>query len=152
MEQQKFYDGVQCRFNLRKPKGKKATPIYCVTCIDGKQYKLPTNVKVYPKHWDKKQQVAIISNVNSKLDNKNNQITNERLEEIRQLFSEFILYLCNESPSNAVGVLYNLICKDMKKKEELSRFSINGQHLNAPQKGINIIKMSDGSTKKIIVK
>lgn len=117
MEQQKFYDGVQCRFNLRKPKGKKATPIYCVTCIDGKQYKLPTNVKVYPKHWDKKQQVAIISNVNSKLDNKNNQITNERLEEIRQLFSEFILYLCNESPSNAVGVLYNLICKDMKKKD-----------------------------------
>ena len=32
------------------------------------------------------------------------------------------------------------------------RYSLNGQLINKPQKGVNIIKMSDGSTKKVIVK
>lgn len=36
--------------------------------------------------------------------------------------------------------------------EELSRFSVNGQRLDAPQKGVNIVKMSDGSVKKVVVK
>ena len=31
-------------------------------------------------------------------------------------------------------------------------YSINGQRINTPQRGVNIIKMKDGSTKKIMVK
>lgn len=42
--------------------------------------------------------------------------------------------------------------KSSENAEELSRFSVNGQRLDAPQKGINIIKMSDGSVKKVVVK
>lgn len=35
---------------------------------------------------------------------------------------------------------------------EIKRYSLNGQQLTKPSKGINIIKMSDGTSKKIIVK
>lgn len=35
--------------------------------------------------------------------------------------------------------------------KELSRYSLNGQRLSAPAKGLNIVKYSDGSVKKIAV-
>ena len=35
--------------------------------------------------------------------------------------------------------------------KELSRYSVNGQRLSAPTKGLNIVKYSDGSVKKIVV-
>ena len=35
--------------------------------------------------------------------------------------------------------------------KELSRYSVNGQRLSAPAKGLNIVKYSDGSVKKIVV-
>lgn len=42
--------------------------------------------------------------------------------------------------------------KTDKEKTEVSRYSIDGKKLSEPQNGINIIKMSDGTTKKKIVK
>lgn len=42
--------------------------------------------------------------------------------------------------------------KTDNEKTEMSRYSIDGKKLSKPQNGINIIKMSDGTTKKIIVK
>ena len=35
--------------------------------------------------------------------------------------------------------------------KELSRYSVNGQRLSAPDKGLNIVKYSDGSVKKVVV-
>lgn len=35
---------------------------------------------------------------------------------------------------------------------EVARYSLNGCKLAAPQKGINIIRMSDGTTRKVLVK
>ena len=35
--------------------------------------------------------------------------------------------------------------------KELSRYSVNGQRLAAPTKGLNIVKYSDGSVKKVVV-
>ena len=35
--------------------------------------------------------------------------------------------------------------------EEVSRYSVNGQRLSAPAKGLNIVKYSDGSMKKVAV-
>jgi hypothetical protein len=35
---------------------------------------------------------------------------------------------------------------------EIIRYSLDGRRLAAPQKGVNIIRMSDGSTRKVIVK
>ena len=35
--------------------------------------------------------------------------------------------------------------------KELSRYSVNGQRLSVPAKGLNIVKYSDGSVKKVVV-
>ena len=35
--------------------------------------------------------------------------------------------------------------------KEVSRYSVNGQRLSAPAKGLNIVKYSDGSVKKVVV-
>ena len=35
--------------------------------------------------------------------------------------------------------------------KEVSRYSVNGQRLSAPSKGLNIVKYSDGSVKKVVV-
>lgn len=39
-----------------------------------------------------------------------------------------------------------------KEKSIVGRYNAGGQRLNTPQKGINIIKYSDGTTKKVIIK
>lgn len=36
--------------------------------------------------------------------------------------------------------------------QEVARYSLNGQRLTAPTKGVNIVKYSDGSVRKEIVK
>ena len=35
---------------------------------------------------------------------------------------------------------------------EKSRYTVDGSRLSSPRRGINIIKMSDGTTKKVLVK
>ena len=42
--------------------------------------------------------------------------------------------------------------KDDVSKVEVSRYDIKGQRLNAPRKGINIVRYSDGTTEKIVVR
>lgn len=37
-------------------------------------------------------------------------------------------------------------------KTVVARYTMDGQQIAAPQKGINILKMSDGTTKKVVVK
>lgn len=45
----------------------------------------------------------------------------------------------------------NTYSGSQKEVHEISRYSINGQRLNAPTRGINIVKYSDGTTKKFMV-
>ena len=40
---------------------------------------------------------------------------------------------------------------DTNDAKEVSRYSVNGQRLSAPTKGLNIVKYSDGSVKKVAV-
>ena len=42
--------------------------------------------------------------------------------------------------------------RESNKTFEIKRYTINGRQISQPQKGINIIKMSDGTSKKIYVK
>jgi hypothetical protein len=35
--------------------------------------------------------------------------------------------------------------------EEVARYTLDGRKLSAPQKGVNIVKYADGSTKKVVV-
>ena len=39
MEKQSFINEMTSNFNLREPKSKKATNIYFIVCIEGKQFK-----------------------------------------------------------------------------------------------------------------
>lgn len=67
--------------------------IFVGTNIGGKFYRASAQVKVYPSHWDSKQQLAVVSNVQSKQDNRNNKIVNDQLSKVRRYFSEFIEYI-----------------------------------------------------------
>ncbi|MBR6016183.1 MAG: hemin-binding protein, partial [Prevotella sp.] len=37
-------------------------------------------------------------------------------------------------------------------RAEVARYSLDGRRLNAPQKGVNIVKFNDGKTQKVVVK
>ena len=49
---------------------------------------------------------------------------------------------------DAAGIEDMVSTTDLK---EVSRYSVNGQQLTAPTKGVNIVKYSDGSVRKIAV-
>ena len=57
-------------------------------------------------------------------------------------------YFENIVEFDATGIDKVTISTDAK---ELSRYSVNGQRLSAPAKGLNIVKYSDGSVKKVVV-
>ena len=57
-------------------------------------------------------------------------------------------YFENIVEFDATGIDKVTISTDAK---ELSRYSVNGQRLSAPSKGLNIVKYSDGSVKKVVV-
>ena len=82
------------RFNLRDKNSIKATNIYCCIYINGKQHRFATGVKILPKQWDNKRQIAIISNIQSKVDNYNNNIVNQKLNDMRESFSNYLEYIC----------------------------------------------------------
>ena len=49
---------------------------------------------------------------------------------------------------DATGIEKTTTSTDVK---EVSRYSVNGQRLVGPTKGLNIVKYSDGSVKKVAV-
>ena len=57
-------------------------------------------------------------------------------------------YFENIVEFNPTGINNVITSNDAK---ELSRYSVNGQRLSAPTKGLNIVKYSDGSVKKVVV-
>ena len=80
-KQQKYYGEIKARFYLRRPTASGPRKIYLIVYIDGKQYRYSTGVRVYPKQWNSKKELAVVSNTLSKQDNQNNMIANERLAE-----------------------------------------------------------------------
>ena len=93
--EQFFIKDIKATFNLRKPKSNVPTNVYLVVRIQNKQTKFATGVKVYPSHWDNQKHEAIISRRYTKLDNINNEIVNNRIEELKARFYEFKHYICN---------------------------------------------------------
>ena len=69
--------------------------------------------------WSKDTQTAIVSNQQTKQDNRNNKLVNEKLCEVNANFSNFISYLCNaEIIGNEYDLLKTYIYKDMKKTKD----------------------------------
>ena len=63
--------------------------------------------------------------------------------------SEFGDYFENIVEFEATGIDKTTTSTDV---EEVVRYSVNGQRLSAPTKGLNIVKYSDGSVKKVAVR
>ena len=63
--------------------------------------------------------------------------------------SDFGDYFENIVEFEATGIDKTTISTDV---EEVARYSVNGQRLSAPTKGLNIVKYSDGSVKKVTVR
>ena len=63
--------------------------------------------------------------------------------------SDFGNYFENIVEFDATGIDKTTISTDV---EEVARYSVNGQRLSAPTKGLNIVKYSDGSVKKVAVR
>ncbi|WP_249088390.1 Arm DNA-binding domain-containing protein [Phocaeicola plebeius] len=95
---QTFIQELQGNFFLRSPKQTTPTLLYYVVRINNKKVRLATGVKVYPQHWDKGKQKAIISPLYPKLTRINNSLVNDKIEEYLKRFSKFKEYLC-DNPS-----------------------------------------------------
>ena len=63
--------------------------------------------------------------------------------------SDFGYYFENIVEFEATGIDKTTTSTDV---EEVARYSVNGQRLSAPTKGLNIVKYSDGSVKKVAVR
>ena len=63
--------------------------------------------------------------------------------------SDFGEYFENIVEFDATGIDKTTTSTDV---EEVARYSVNGQRLSAPTKGLNIVKYSDGSMKKVAVR
>ena len=55
----------------------------------------------------------------------------------------------NVTVTQATGITGTQTSADVR---EIARFTIDGKRINQPQRGINIVKYSDGTVKKVIVK
>ena len=124
---QKQIMSITANFNLREPRSDKPTTLYLVVKMGGKQYRFSTGVKVFPRQWDRQKQIAIVSNTQSKLDNYNNRVANEKLLEYKQLFSNFLSYLCTVGPSPTYNVLRSFIYTEevMPRKKTATFDAIN---------------------------
>ena len=93
MSEQVFLD-FSLNFNLRQTKKNMPTIIYALFTFRGRQYKVNIGAKVYPTQWNKRKQIATISNGQTRLDNRNNEIVNKRIRSIFAVFEEKKSYLC----------------------------------------------------------
>ena len=70
-------------------------------------------------------------------------------DDYRLRLSDFGYYFENIVEFDATGIDKTTTSTDV---EEVARYSVNGQRLSAPTKGLNIVKYSDGSVKKVAVR
>jgi len=118
MAEQLFFKEVKAHFNLRSRKQSKPTNIYLVVCLNGKQHKFPTGVKVYPDHWNERIGEAITSLRLHEMDLRNNIYTNEVLGEMMDRFNEFKEFICShpDKIANCEQMLKTYIYNDMEDK------------------------------------
>lgn len=95
MNEQVFLE-FTLNFNLRQTKLNKPTIIYALFSFRGKQYKINIGAKVYPSQWNKRKQIATISNGQTRLDNRNNEIVNKKIRSILASFEENKSYFCED--------------------------------------------------------
>jgi len=86
-----YFMEIKATFNLRQPKSEKPTNINLICRINGKQSKINigTQFNIYPKHWDKKTQTAIVNNTLAEIFVEENTKINNRIKECKKLFDKW---------------------------------------------------------------
>lgn len=128
MKHQLFPKELHGRFFLKLPKSTRPSALNFLIRFNSKLIKLTTHLKIYPEQWNQILQKAYISPILTPIDNHNNSIVNEKIDEIKDRFNRFKLYLCNiEKPEDSE--VFKLIKEEFKdmarkksKKEELNEF------------------------------
>lgn len=122
-ERQFFPHELKATFVLRRSKAKKPQLVYMLVRLD-KQYKFTLNVKVYPKQYNSELQQAYISNILKPIDNINNKIVNDKINEYKKRFDDFVSYLCEtETKDNLIKILRDFIYKDINMKKNTTNKS-----------------------------
>lgn len=122
-ERQFFPHELKATFVLRRSKAKKPQLVYMLVRLD-KQYKFTLNVKVYPNQYNSELQQAYISNILKPIDNANNKIVNDKINEYKKRFDDFVSYLCEtETKDNLIKILRDFIYKDINMKKNTTNKS-----------------------------
>lgn len=116
-EKQVFFN-VHLNFNLRQVKSDVPTPIYAVYVFNGKQYKVPTGVKVIPSQWCKESQQAVVSNLMNRYDNRNNTIANKCINDFRERFRKTINEVCEGNNNEDFPLLFQKRNRQNMSKEQ----------------------------------
>jgi len=95
METLNYAKGVTLNFNLRKPQSKRATNLYAVVKLSGKQIKIPTTAKICAYLWNSKKQLPILSENMSDADRSNAVNVSSIIFSFQRAFADFYLYLCS---------------------------------------------------------
>ncbi len=59
---------------------------------------------------------------------------------------------CNEVYLNETTAIKAAVADTDENAHEVARYSVDGTQISSPVKGVNLVKMSDGSVKKVVVK
>lgn len=87
-------------FNLRQPRGVKATPLYLVVKCDGKQLKIATGLKVLPFSWNKKKQQVEVSPQLNEMERGKIMQYNAVIFDLKAQCQQVFNYLCSEKHDN----------------------------------------------------
>ncbi len=138
-EQLNNVNNVSLNFNLREPKGNKATNVYAIIRLGKNQLKLPTKCKVNSWQWDKKKQLPIIIGNITVTDYRNNLKVFTILSKIRLDILKYYSYLCTSSENVTVEEL-----KDSIRKIVIS--IINDDDMNDNNLSKSVVRTPKAST------
>lgn len=130
MEKQTFINEMTCHFNLREPKSQRPTNIYCIICIDGKQMKFPTGVKIYQNPIDQEHNTITIiqKKTNTKAVIPILPIARELIEKYKEKELKYYNEKSRNTPNKTIKLLLKLIgCFD----EEIT-YQENGKTITEP--------------------
>lgn len=128
MSEQVFLD-FSLNFNLRQTKKNMPTIIYALFTFRGRQYKVNIGAKVYPTQWNKRKQIATISNGQTRLDNHNNEIVNKKIRSLLAIFEEKKNYLCENL--ERIDFLFEEMRQAINPKLKCRNYMEKEMHLSA---------------------
>ena len=132
-------NAVSLNFNLREPKGNKATNVYAVIRLGSIQLKLPTKCKVNSWQWDKKKQMPIVVGDITETDYFNNLKVYSTLSQVRLDILKYYSYLCTGSENVTVKEL-----KDSIREIVLSR--LKDEDMNDDNLSKSVVRTPKAST------